>query len=229
MKTRRPEIRTATQTASRRLLQRKCACGQHTSGGAQCEECKKKNLALQRHSDGATGATTAPTIVHDVLRSPGQPLDAGARAFFEPRFEHDFSNVRVHTDETAAASARAVNASAYTVGRDLVFAAGRYSPATSEGRKLVAHELTHVVQQSAPSGVSSSPALAEAEAEHNAAAVVQAQSPALQTGAGAGSLQRKESEQGGEQRWKAVGTNTTTWHSRGRRESRISAPRKRRN
>lgn len=92
MKRRRSEIRTAMLTPSRRLLQRKCACGQHTGGGEQCDECKKKNLTLQRHSDGSIGSmgrASAPTIVRDVLRSPGQPLDAGARAFFEPRFEHD--------------------------------------------------------------------------------------------------------------------------------------------
>jgi hypothetical protein len=85
--------------------------------------------------------------VNEVLRSPGEPLDATTRAFFEPRFGHDFSNVRVHADSHAAASARAVGAAAYTIGSNIVFASGRYAPNTSTGRFLLAHELTHVVQQ----------------------------------------------------------------------------------
>ena len=88
-----------------------------------------------------------PPIVHEVLRSPGQPLDAATRAFMEPRFGHDFSRVRVHTDTKAAESARAVSALAYTVGRDVVFGAEQYAPGTSVGQRLMAHELTHVVQQ----------------------------------------------------------------------------------
>jgi hypothetical protein len=91
-------------------------------------------------------------IVHDVLRSPGQPLDAETRAFMEPRFGHDFSRVRVHTDAKAAQSAKAVNALAYTVGRDVVFGAGQYAPQSQAGRRLMAHELTHAVQQSQVSG-----------------------------------------------------------------------------
>jgi len=89
----------------------------------------------------------APPIVHDVLRAPGQPLDAGARAFMEPRFGHSFADVRVHTDARAAESARAVSAAAYTVGHDIVFSAGSYAPSGREGRRLLAHELAHVVQQ----------------------------------------------------------------------------------
>ena len=65
----------------------------------------------------------------------------------EPQFGHDFSSVRIHADAAAAESATAVNALAYTVGRDIVFAADRYAPATAAGRRLLAHELTHVVQQ----------------------------------------------------------------------------------
>ncbi len=93
-------------------------------------------------------STDVPSIVHAALRSPGQPLDAGTRTYMEPRFGHDFSQVRVHADTKAAASARAVNALAYTVGSDIVFGAGTYSPSTYAGRQLVAHEMTHVVQQS---------------------------------------------------------------------------------
>jgi len=82
------------------------------------------------------------------LQSSGQPLDTSTRAFMEDRFGHDFSKVRVHSDAGAARAARAVNAQAYTVGSQIVFAAGRYSPANGEGRRLLAHELAHVVQQS---------------------------------------------------------------------------------
>ncbi len=135
------------------LLQRRCACGQHTGGG-ECEECRKKSEAasvgggsLQRAAVNREPAGEVPPIVYDVLRSSGQPLDAAARAFFEPRFGYDFSQVRVHTDARAAESARAVNALAYTVGRDVVFGAGQCAPGTAEGNKLLAHELTHLVQQ----------------------------------------------------------------------------------
>jgi len=130
------------------LLQRQCACGQYTGGG-ECAECSKKREEglLQRASIGAAPISAVPPIVHDVLNSPGQPLDAGTRAFMEPRFGYDFSQVRVHADAKAAESTWAVNALAYTVGRDVVFGTGQYELGTSEGRRLVAHELTHVVQQ----------------------------------------------------------------------------------
>jgi Domain of unknown function (DUF4157) len=100
-------------------------------------------------------AVGAPSVVqvHEVLRSPGQPLDVATRAYFEPRFGRDFSGVRVHTGAAAEQSARDVNARAYTVGRDLVFDAGRFAPGTQEGRHLIAHELTHVVQQSGMDGI----------------------------------------------------------------------------
>ena len=104
---------------------------------------------IQRHMSGSDGAKegAAQSIVQDVLALPGQPLDGATRAFFEPRFGHDFGNVRIHADERAAESARTVHASAYTVGRDIVFASGHYNQSTGEGRRLLAHELTHVVQQ----------------------------------------------------------------------------------
>jgi len=135
------------------ILQRKCACGQHTVSGGECEECRKKSGGtLQRAAVSPASVNSVPPIVHDVLSSPGRPLDAGTRAFMEPRFGHDFSQVRVHTDARAAESARAVNALAYTVGRNVVFGEGQYAPETSEGRRLMAHELTHVVQQGKMSG-----------------------------------------------------------------------------
>jgi outer membrane protein OmpA-like peptidoglycan-associated protein len=123
----------------------RCSCG--TSGSGQCEECKAKAMGVQRSSAGPSHSNTAPPIVHDVLRSSGQPLDVATRSFMEPRFGQDFSSVRVHTDAKAAESARAVNAMAYTVGRDVVFGEGNYRPGNGLGRKLLAHELAHVVQQ----------------------------------------------------------------------------------
>jgi outer membrane protein OmpA-like peptidoglycan-associated protein len=136
-------------------LQRKCACGGSGSSRGECGECKKKQKTLQRRSASQAEPETVPPIVYDVLRSPGQPLDGATRAFMEPRFGHDFSKIRVHTDSRAAESARAVNAFAYSVGSDVVFGAGRHEPATPAGRELLAHELTHVVQQRATSESSS--------------------------------------------------------------------------
>lgn len=95
---------------------------------------------------GESSAGEAPPIVHEVLRAPGHPLEPGARARFESALGRDFSGVRVHTDARAAQSARAVDAAAYTVGQDLVFAAGRFEPHSAAGRGLLAHELTHVAQ-----------------------------------------------------------------------------------
>ena len=85
--------------------------------------------------------------VRETLDSPGQPLHASVRPFMESRFGLDFSAVRVHTDSRAAASAKALNARAYTAGGHLVFADGQYNPGSESGRTLLAHELTHVVQQ----------------------------------------------------------------------------------
>lgn len=137
------------------LLQRKCACGQHTISGGECEGCNRNRQTLQRAIRNleleTRNANGVPPIVHDVLRSSGQPLDGATRAFFEPRFGHDFSHVRVHTDARAAESAHAVNALAYTVGPKVVFASGQYGT-TNTARVLLAHELAHVIQQSsAPS------------------------------------------------------------------------------
>jgi hypothetical protein len=129
------------------ILQRACACGQHSGNGGECAACRQKRLGLQRQATSQTAPDVAPPIVYDVLRAPGQPLDTATRAFMEPRFGHDFSHVRVHTDAQAIESARAVNALAYTVGRDVVFGAGQYAPGTSTGQQLMTHELAHVVQQ----------------------------------------------------------------------------------
>ncbi len=118
-------------------LQRKCA---------GCEEEEKK---VQKKSAGpAETGIEAPESVRQALRSTGHPLDASARTFMEPRFGRDLSHVRVHTGPQAEESARDVQARAYTVGQDMVFARGQYNPSSSEGRHLLAHELSHTVQQS---------------------------------------------------------------------------------
>jgi hypothetical protein len=130
------------------ILQRACACGQHTGNGGECEECKKKRQGmLQRSATNSSHVSEVPPIVHEVLHSSGQPLEIESRTFMERGFGQDFSDVRVHTDEKAAKSARAVNALAYTVGRDLVFGSGQFAPQSNAGRKLLAHELAHTVQQ----------------------------------------------------------------------------------
>lgn len=121
----------------------------------KCDGCKKKSKGkglLQRTAVRDDPVMDVPPIVHEVLRTPGQPLDAKTREFMEPRFGQDFSRVRVHTDARAAESARAVNALAYTVGQEVVFGAGHYMPETRAGQTLVAHELTHVIQQAGGSG-----------------------------------------------------------------------------
>ncbi|MGH2396923.1 MAG: DUF4157 domain-containing protein [bacterium] len=107
------------------LLQRKCACDNHMAAGGERKESRKNCLDLQRGAADRSEVFEVPPIVHEVLRSPGRPLDAVTRAFMEWRFGHHFSLVRVHADARAAKSAQAVNAMAYTVGRDVVFGVGR--------------------------------------------------------------------------------------------------------
>lgn len=127
----------------------------------KCDTCEKENEESLLQPKGAPSLASAraddaiaPASVHEVevLNSHGQPLSPETRTFFEPRFAHDFGQVRVHTDATAAASAEAVRALAYTVGHDIVFAPGRYAPSEESGRRLIAHELVHVLQQSASRG-----------------------------------------------------------------------------
>jgi hypothetical protein len=111
---------------------------------ARARETPPQSLSL---ASAKTAAGEAPRIVHDVLRTPGQQLDATTRAEMEPHFGHDFSEVRVHSSADAALSAEALNANAYTVGSHIVFGSGRFALATQDGRRLLAHELAHVVQQ----------------------------------------------------------------------------------
>jgi LysM repeat protein len=125
----------ATQTVS----------GGGGSGGQRAVRTSEERT-LQRETAGQP-SRGVPDIVHDVLRSPGYSLDSTPRALMESRFGYDFSAVRIHSDAKAAASARAVNACAYTVGPKIVFGQGQYQPVTQAGHWLLAHELAHVIQQ----------------------------------------------------------------------------------
>ena len=112
-------------------------------------EPEEEEEELQAKATSSHLSETNPNLESKVhsLRGGGQPLSENDRAYFEPRFGRDFSQVRVHTDTRASEAARAVNARAFTMGQDMVFGAGHYASGTSEGQKLMAHELTHVVQQ----------------------------------------------------------------------------------
>jgi hypothetical protein len=126
----------------------RCAC---EGSGEPCEECRA--AAIQRKAVRPAPHGGPPEILHTVLRSPGRPLDTADRHFFEPRFHRDLSGVRIHTNPEAQESARAIQARAYTAGSDIVFDSGQYAPGTDEGRRLLAHELAHTVQQSRLQGV----------------------------------------------------------------------------
>lgn len=125
----------------------------------ECASCGKEEVIrkekrpeeeekIHKKSPGdRTGGMEAPSTVSDVIQSGGQPLSAQTRSFFEPRFGHDFSNVKIHTGSKAAKSSDELNAHAYTLGNNIVFNARKYSPHTEDGKRLLGHELTHVVQQ----------------------------------------------------------------------------------
>jgi len=130
-----------TASGSLNTLRRACDCA--GKEGCDCDE----EGGMQRSAEGPSAASGVPPSVRNVLGSGGQPLEPSTRNSFESRFGVDFGSVRIHTGDEAAASARAVNASAYTVGRDIVFGHGRYAPDKKDGEHLLAHELAHVVQQ----------------------------------------------------------------------------------
>ncbi len=129
-------------------LQRKCDCGGTAGLTGQCKDCDEERLQRSATTQ-AHQPSPSPQVAAQVqsIRGAGKPLNPELRDFFEPRFGHDFSQVRVHTDARANETARALNARAYTLSSDVVFAEGEYKPDTTDGRRLLAHELTHVVQQ----------------------------------------------------------------------------------
>jgi hypothetical protein len=122
-----------------------------------CQHCEeeKKEEKIQRKEGSGESSEIAPSVSSDIrsLQVGGSPLPASTREFFEPRFDADFSSVRVHTDSKAAQTASAINARAFTVGRAIAFNAGQFSPDSHAGQHLLAHELTHVVQQSGSGSV----------------------------------------------------------------------------
>lgn len=126
--------------------------------GAQrkCAACEGEEKVVRPFAPGSRDGLSLPQATESQIESgligTGQPLAESARRFFEPRFGHDFRHVRVHADGRSAESARAIDALAFTVGRDIVFGAGQYAPESAPGRHLLAHELTHVVQQTAGTG-----------------------------------------------------------------------------
>lgn len=135
-------------------IQRMCKeCEEEEHVQRMCRECEAEKTNLQRSPAGAAGALLVPDVPRQLesgirsLEADGQPLTESARAFFQPRLGVDLSGVRLHSDATAASMARAVKARAFTLGPHVAFAEGEYRPETSQGRRLLAHELTHVIQQ----------------------------------------------------------------------------------
>jgi hypothetical protein len=117
------------------------------AGSERTKDQSPKRVSTKPVETGQSGQIAAPPAVNGVLASAGQPMDTTTRGFMEPRFGHDFSQVRIHDDTTAAGSADAMAARAYTVGHHVVFGSGEYRPGTADGRRLLAHELVHVTQQ----------------------------------------------------------------------------------
>jgi hypothetical protein len=129
------------------MVQRACAAC--AAGGSPCPQCETDEELLV-HRKAQAGSNGQDSVPDDFLGDlgPGQPLDSTTRSFFEPRFGHDFSHVRVHTGAKASESAAAVNAFAYTIGHHVVLGRDEYSGRGETRKRLLAHELTHVVQQS---------------------------------------------------------------------------------
>lgn len=167
---------TGADSRSQIQLKSKCACG----GG--CPRCAKEQEALQKKEKVASQSVgaTPKAAVSEVLNSPGVIMAPETQQFMEAHFNRDFGNVRIHTDGRAANSADMLNARAYTRKNDIVFGPGQYRPETRDGKRLLAHELTHVVQQD--SGIATklhSPghrSALELEADHVADSVVAAES-----------------------------------------------------
>ena len=170
-------------------LQRKCACGQPSKDGGECTECAARHV--QKKLRGGAGVSAAPPVVARVVSSPGTSLESATRLSMEQHFGHDFSAVRVHTDAQAAQSAESVEALAYTVGTNLVFGRGQYAPATSAGQHLLAHELTHVLQQTAGAGGSFDTRAAESEADAMADSLSRPRAGPIHASVGGGVLLRQ--------------------------------------
>ncbi|MDH5181208.1 MAG: DUF4157 domain-containing protein [Gammaproteobacteria bacterium] len=128
---------------------------QRQSDNALIEDDEEKDATLQTSATPGNAPVAGPGVASAIgsMQGGGQPLSPTARGFMETRFGHNFSHVRIHADTTAARISRQINARAFTVGPNIAFGAGQYQPDSPAGKKLLAHELTHVVQQGAVSPV----------------------------------------------------------------------------
>lgn len=167
------------------VLQRKCDCGQHTAGG-ECEECKKKKTEekssgdplLQRAALSRNPVNAVPGVVNTAMQQQGRTMEGGIRSRLESSFRCDLSRVRVHSDESAARAASAINARAFTLGQNIWFGRNEFAPHSAGGFHLLAHEVAHTIQQGAqtpvvqrslPVGAVDDPAEAAAERAADAA------------------------------------------------------------
>ncbi len=182
-----PPLSLPTRAAALVKLQRTCSC---KATGETCARCAGERKSLQRFGTGAP-PLGLPGAVSDVLRSPGRPVPPTMRTRMEEKFGEDFSAVRIHADASAQNSAAAVDARAYTVGRDIVFGSAAPDPASTAGQRLLGHELAHVVQQSrggVAAGIDPDPRL---ESEAQLAGETVAANRPVQVAGGAGrGLQR---------------------------------------
>jgi Domain of unknown function (DUF4157) len=146
-------------------IQRKCAA---CAAGMPCSNCDKEER-VQAKEAGGSAPRVPPTAEASIgsLRGGGRPLPHSVRAVFEPLFQRDFSRVRIHTGREASEAASAIQARAFVAGRDIAFAAGEYDPLSREGQKLLAHELTHVLQQEGCNGSAESTIRRQAAATEN--------------------------------------------------------------
>lgn len=135
--------RTGPVGASAEMVHRKCAACD--AGGTTCPTCADEQKVQRKALGGGASASHGRVRA---LRGGGQPLAAPIRAFFEPHFDRDLGSVRVHTDDRASHAASAIGARAFTLGADIAFGPNQFAPETPDGKRLLAHELTHVVQQS---------------------------------------------------------------------------------
>jgi len=136
--------RSEEDEAQGKFLQRKCAT-------CEKEEAQGKYFLQKKGLVSTTASTSIESSINSA-RGGGRPLSTAERSYYEPRFGTAFSGVKIHTDSKAAQLSRSVNARAFTVGRDIFFGAGQYSSDSTEGKRLMAHELTHVVQQKGRQG-----------------------------------------------------------------------------
>lgn len=127
--------------------------GHNAAVQRKCEACEQEGNSVQlKGASSQTGTGEGFENYVNSLNGSGEQLPADVRSFYEPRFGYDFSSVKIHNNATAAVSAKSINALAYTTGSNIVFGAGQYAPGSDGGKKLLAHELTHVIQQGATSG-----------------------------------------------------------------------------